>query len=67
MKKTSKFHSKHHNQKWYYELTLIFAKYAFNSFAIQAMHVLLYKIFQSLVEDSLHIRPIRIVGTMKRS
>ena len=35
--------------------------------AIQAMHVLLYKIFQSLVEDSVHIRLIRIVGTMKRS
>ena len=33
MNKTSKFHSKHHNQKWYYELTLIFAKYAFNSFS----------------------------------
>ena len=35
--------------------------------AIQAMHVLLYKSFQSLVEDSVHICLIRIVGTMKRS
>ena len=33
--------------------------------AIQPMHVLLYKIFQS--PDSVHIRLIRIVGTMKRT
>ena len=35
--------------------------------AIQAMYVLLYKIFLSLVEDSVQIRQIRIVGTMKIS
>ena len=43
--KTSKFHSKHHNQKWYYELTLIFAKYAFNSFSELSYACLALQIF----------------------